>query len=350
MTDRIKHILTYISVVTIVLIILYLSLHKKEAVDFRYARMQMGTIVEITASSSNADETSISEAAEAAFHEIERLEALFSSYRNDSDVSRINAAAGKQPVKVDLEVISVIERSIEIARISGGAFDPTVGVLGRIWSFSGDKSMKIPSRDKVAALLELVNFEAITIDSENSTVKFDKEGLQINLGGIAKGYIVGKAAEVLKRRGVKRGMVKAGGDMVVFDTENGAPFKIGIQHPRDPNMIVGEVTFHNEAVATSGDYERHVIWDGIRYHHILDPSTGYPARKSRAVTVVAVDPTITDALSTAVFVMGPEKGMALVESLHGVEGLIIDNMGLITVSSGLKNRLVIKDVSKSDLQ
>jgi thiamine biosynthesis lipoprotein len=349
MTGRIKHILAYISVITIVFIILSVSLYKRKAVDFRYARMQMGTIVEITVSASNVDENRISEAVEAAFQEIERLEALFSSYRNDSDISRINAAAGKRPVKADPEVVSVIERSMEIARISGGAFDPTVGVLGRVWSFSSDKRMEIPSRDKVAELLEMVNFEAITVDSENSTVKFDREGLQINLGGIAKGYIVGRAAEVLKRRDIKRGIVKAGGDMVVFDTGNGEPFKIGIQHPRDPNVIIGEVTFYNEAVATSGDYERYIIRDGVRYHHILDPSTGFPARKSQAVTVVSVDPTITDALSTAIFVMGPEKGMKLIESLHGVEGLIIDDMGLITASSGLKDRLVIKDVQKSEL-
>jgi thiamine biosynthesis lipoprotein len=346
MAGRIKHILVYISVVTIVFIILSLSLFKREAVDFRYARMQMGTIIEITVSSSDVDETRIRETAEAAFHEIERLEALFSSYRNNSDISRINAAAGKRPVKVDPEVASVIERSLEIARISGGAFDPTVGVLGRIWNFSGDKKMEIPSRDEVGGLLELVSFEAINVDSENSTVKFDREGLQINLGGIAKGYIVGKAVEVLKKRGIKRGIVKAGGDMVVFDTENGEPFKLGIQHPRDPSMIVGEISFSNKAVATSGDYERYMIKDGIWYHHILDPSTGFPARKSQAVTIVAEDPTITDALSTAVFVMGPKKGMALIESLDGAEGLIIDAMGSITISSGLKDILVIKEARK----
>ena len=147
---------------------------------------------------------------------------------------------------------------------------------------------------------------------------------------------MGKAAEVLKKNGIKRGMVHAGGDMIVFNEPDSPPWLIGIQDPRNKDNIIGTLKVSNTTVATSGDYERFFVKDGKRYHHIMDPSTGFPANKSITATMVTKDPTLADALSTAVFIMGPESGMKLIEELPGVEGLIIRADGKLTMSSGFK--------------
>ncbi|MFQ5587059.1 MAG: FAD:protein FMN transferase, partial [Thermodesulfobacteriota bacterium] len=295
------------------------------------------------------DETAAAEAARAVFDEFDRVDRLMTSWLDDSDVSKINRRAGAGGVKVSPEVIFVVTRALEIARKSGGAFDPTVGVLGRVWSFSGEKGRAIPSREEVEKLLELVDYRKVVVDRERGTVSLGRAGMEINLGGVAKGYIVGRAVEVLKGGGISRGIVKAGGDMVVFDRENN-PFTIGIQHPRKSDTLIGEISFANVAIATSGDYERYTVRDGVRYHHILDPTTGFPARGSRGVTVLSRDPTLADALSTSVFVMGPTRGMALIEESPGVEGMIIDEEGEIIVSTGLKGRLVIRETEKPEKQ
>jgi len=348
MNRQTKKILAYLTVTAIVLVLLYLSLPEPVPMEYNYARMQMGTVVEITVSGSssrfNDDEERYDSAVEAAFREIDRLEALFSSYKETSDISLINKAAGRGPVKVDPEVVYVVARALEIAEKSGGAFDPTIGIMKKVWSFSGEKKRPIPSPAEVAALLELVDYRQIILDRETGTVALGKAGMQLNLGGLAKGYIVGQAVKTLKEGGIKRGIVKAGGDMVVFDEES-RPFNIGLQHPRQADMLIGELAFTNEAVATSGDYERFTIRDGVRYHHILDPTTGFPARGTQAVTLLSADPTLADALSTTVFVLGPAKGMALIESLPNVEGMIIDETGEIAASSGLKERLLLKESS-----
>ncbi|MBI5893748.1 MAG: FAD:protein FMN transferase, partial [Deltaproteobacteria bacterium] len=173
-------------------------------------------------------------------------------------------------------------------------------------------------------------------DRNSNTVKLGRKGMRINLGGIAKGYIVSQAAEKIKSKGIKKGIIHAGGDMFVFNESDNKPFKIGIQHPREKDKIIGTIEILNGAVATSGDYERFFIKDGIRYHHIMDPKTGFPASKIRAVTIVAKDGTMADAISTAVFVMGLEDGMKLIEKLPDIEGLIIDANGNVHLSSGLK--------------
>ena len=347
MNRRIRKPLAYLTVTAIVLALLYLSLPEPVPMEYNYARMQMGTVVEITVSGTNNEENEerYDNAVEAAFREIDRLEALFSSYQETSDISRINKAAGQGPVTVDPEVVFVVARALEIAEKSGGAFDPTIGIMKKVWSFSGEKKRPIPSPAEVAALLKLVDYRQIILDRETGTVALGKAGMQLNLGGLAKGYIVGQAVKTLKEGGIKRGIVKAGGDMVVFDEES-RPFNIGLQHPRQADMLIGELAFTNEAVATSGDYERFTIRDGVRYHHILDPTTGFPARGTQAVTLLSADPTLADALSTTVFVLGPAKGMALIESLPNVEGMIIDETGEIAASSGLKERLLLKESSK----
>ena len=333
---RRKSPIAYIIVAAVVFVILAVPLvMKKERAGVVYTRDLMGTLVEFTLMDGAADR--FDAAAEAGFAEIARLEGLLSSYSPTSDVTRISTAGGGGgPVRVAPEVVEVVSKALEIAELSGGAFDPTIGALAGVWGWSGE-SGKVPSEEELARLLPLVDYTRIRVDEDASTVELTGPGRALNLGGVAKGYIVARAIEKLKAGGVTRGIVRAGGDLTVFQTaKRPRPFKIGIRHPREAEKLLGEALVTGGAVTTSGDYERFFIKDGVRYHHILDPATGMPARGSRSVTIVAEDPTRADALSTAVFVMGPEAGMALIERLDGVEGVIVDAKGRVLRSSGFK--------------
>lgn len=335
MTNRQKNLLAFAATI-FVFSIIALAIYNKKPSEIKYTRPLMGTIVEITLIGKN--EALLSAAAEAAFAEIKRLEGLMSHYREDSDVTKINNAAGKEPVAISNETMEVIEASLKASQITHGAFDISMGVLGKVWHFTKDDKGELtsPSKEDVKKLLPLIDYRQIIIDKESNKVKLAKKGMKINLGGVAKGYIVGKAVEVLKKNGIKRGMVHAGGDMVVFNEPDSPPWLIGIQDPRNKDNIIGTLKVSNTTVATSGDYERFFIKDGKRYHHIMDPSTGFPANKSMAVTIVTKDPTFADTLSTGIFVMGPVDGMKLIEGLPDVEGMIIGADGKLTMSSGFK--------------
>lgn len=307
---------------------------RKDTENITYTKMLMGTVVQITLMEGDRD--NFENASEKAFDEIKKLEGRFSSYIPASDVAKISEAAGVEPVKVSPDVLKVTEEALKVAGLSGGAFDPTVGALGKVWGYSGEKEY-VPSKEEVEKALPLVDYRKVTLDKENSTVMLKEKGMTLNLGGIAKGYIVARAVDVLKGERIKRGIIRAGGDMVVFQ-DGSKPFIIGIQHPREKKLL-GEAHVLNGAVATSGDYERFFMKDGVRYHHILDPKTGFPANRSRSATIIADDATIADGLSTAVFVMGPEKGMELIERLENVEGVIVDAESKVSVSSGFKGKI-----------
>ncbi len=304
-----------------------------------YRKLQMGTLVEITVL--GGDKERFDKAIGRAFRKIHELENLFSSYEPPSDVSRISGGAGQGPVTVSADVVQVALKAKEVAKLTDGAFDPTIGSLAGLWGYSGEKGI-VPTLEELKKVLPHVNYKKILIDKEASTVELADPGVAFNLGGIAKGYIIGQAVEVLKKYGITRAIIKAGGDMFTFNVsgKKKRPFKIGIRDPRGAETdIIGEVYLTNGAVATSGDYERFFMVDGKRYHHILNPKTGMPAMKTRSATVVTIDPTLADALSTGVFVLGPAKGMALIERLEGVEGVIVSANGKITTSSGFKGKI-----------
>lgn len=301
-----------------------------------YTKTLMGTVVQLTMM--EGDAAKFDEAAEAAFAEVARLEAIFSSYRDDSDVSVMNASAGKSLVKVRPETVEVLRKALYVAALSGGAFNPAVGALAGVWGLSGEKGV-VPSREEVEKLLPLADYHYIVLKEHDRKAGLERKGMAINLGGVAKGYIVDKAAFAMRKAGVTRGIIHAGGDMTVFQKEKGKPFIIGIKDPREEEKLLGEAYVYNGAVATSGDYERFFMKDGVRYHHILDPKTGFPARGTRGVTLIARDPTVADALSTAVFVLGPEKGMKIIEGLDGVEGVIVGEDGKVHLSSGFEGKI-----------
>ncbi len=330
----------YIVTTGVVILLLFFSISRDKPKIANNAKFLMGTIVEIT--SVHSSDWRIKTATDAAFQEIRRLESLFSSYREDSEISRINNSGGKGPVRVAPEVAYVASKAMVLSRMTNGAFDPTINVFRHIWSFSGEQKTDLPEPADIKRLLPLVDFRQVKVDLKNSTVELTREGMSLNLGGVAKGYIVQKAVEVLRSNGIRKGIVKAGGDMVIFNDLDEVPFRIGIEHPRKRGYLLGELPILNGTIATSGDYERYFTKDNRRYHHILDPSTGMPAGKSQAVTIIATDPTLADGLSTAIFVLGPEEGIALIESLDGVEGLIVGSSGEIITSSGLEINITEK--------
>jgi len=212
-------------------------------------------------------------------------------------------------VEVSAEVLYVVEEALRVSRLSGGAFDPTIGALSGVWGFSGERGY-VPESSEVEALLPLVDFREVMVDKSAKTVGLNKKGMTLNLGGIAKGYIVGSAAKVLEDSGVERGIIKAGGDMFVFQSgveRRQRPFVIGIKHPRQEGGLLGEVYVKRGAVATSGDYMQSFTPDR-NIHHILDPRTGRSPDHTSAVTIVASTAMDADALSTSVFVLGPQRG------------------------------------------
>lgn len=298
-------------------------------------RILMGTLVEISVV--GRDEDKAAAAINDAFGEMERVEKLMSRWIPESEVSRINRWAGVRPVKVSTEVREVIQRAGEISKASGGYFDISVGGLLDLWGFEGSGG-RVPAKVEIEQALGLVGYGAIHMDEEASTVEL-RRGMRIDLGGIAKGYAVDRAYEVLTSRGYGNVIVNAGGDMRVGGRKPKGPWVIGIQDPRDRSRILASLDVGDISVATSGDYERYFEADGVRYHHLLDPFTGYPARQCRSVTILAKDAVTADALATAVFVMGPEKGLRLIEAMEGVEALIVSADGKIIQSQDLKGKV-----------
>lgn len=298
----------------------------------------MGT--RVTVSLWTDDEVRAARATAAVFEELRRIDRLMTSWLEDSDVSGINAAAGVRAVRVDPEVLKVIRKAQEVARASDGAFDITVGAFRGLWKFDQDKDGTIPDPAAVDARLPLVRYQDVQIDARRRTVKLRRKGMRITLGGIAKGYAVDRAVTMLRAQGFVDFILQAGGDLYVAGHRGGRPWRVGIRDPRSERAVPFAVAeIQDRTFSTSGDYERSVIKDGVRYHHILDPATGRPAARSRSVTVMAADAFTADAWSTALFVMGPEKGMPLVEKMPGLDAVFVGPDNRVHVSSGLRDRV-----------
>lgn len=269
------------------------------------------------------------------FGEMMEMENIFSSHISDSDINRINEAAGRESVKVEEETIFVLQKALEVAEISEGAFDPTIGPLLELWGFGTDET-RVPAAEELNKVLPLINYRAVQIDEENSTVFLPEPGMKIDLGGIAKGFIVDRGQRVAETFSATALFINAGGDISIKGIKpTGDRWKIAVQDPRSPEEWVAIIEMDEGSVATSGDYQRFFEEGGEIFHHILDPRTGFPSGNVSSVSILAADTLMSDALSTAVFVLGLEKGMELLKSLDGVEGVIIDKEGEIHLTPGL---------------
>ncbi len=290
----------------------------------RASRLLMGTLVEITVVGEGEKAKT---AAEAIFSEIKRVEAL-TSFHSPSELMRVNDNAGKGPVKTDPELLELIAESLRIAQKTHGAFDPTVGPLSRLWQFSGSNEPRIPEESEIREALTKVGWIRIKIDSAAGTILLPEPGMALDLGGIAKGYALNHVARIIEKLGVSGALVNIGGDILALgEKEPGKPWRVGVEDPRNPRGIVAVTLLKDRVIVTSGDYERYFIKDGKRYHHILDPVTGYPADKLQSATIVGPVGVTLQPLGTAAFVMGVERGLKLVESVTGAKGLLIDSEG-----------------------
>jgi thiamine biosynthesis lipoprotein len=268
----------------------------------------------------------------AVLDEYRRIDFLMSTYRPDSEISRVNSEASGRPVHVGSELFGVVERSLELSAASRGAFDISYESVGYLYDF---RAHARPDKRQIQSGLAAIDYRLIELDRAASTIKFAKNGMRINLGGIAKGYAVARGAELLVSRGVQHALLNAGGDTRVLGDRRGTPWIVGIRNPRSADAVVTRLPLVNEAISTSGDYERFFEEDGRRFHHIINPSTGEPTEGVLSVTVIGPDSTTTDGLSTTLFVLGVEAGMELIESFAEFEAVIVESNGQLHFSSGL---------------
>jgi FAD:protein FMN transferase len=295
----------------------------------------MGTLVELTAV---APSDAIAQAAlTAGFQEIRRLENMLSTWIETSELSRVNQAAGLEPVGVSAETFDLLRRALEAAAYTEGGFNIAIGPAVQLWNIP--EAPRIPSAVELEIAAQSVDYRRVHLDHTRRTVFLEKPGMRIDIGGIGKGLAAEKAAAVMRAIGATGGLVAVAGDFRAFGRRaDGTAWPIGIQHPRESGKILAMLDATDEAISTSGDYARYFIRDGVRYHHILDPKTLQPARLCQSVTIIAPDATIADALATGVFVMGPVSGFALVERL-GLGAVIVDAQGVVIVSSRLRDRV-----------
>jgi FAD:protein FMN transferase len=277
-------------------------------------------------------------AATAGFAEIRRLEELLSTWIPTSELSRVNTSAGVMPVSVSSETMTVVQGAIQAAEMTDGGFNIAIGPVMDAWNVT--EGRRIPTEAELEALRPLVDLQAVHVDVGKQTIFLAKAGMRIDVGGIGKGYAADQAVMAMKKAGASAGVVALSGDIKAFgQLPGGKRFPVGIQHPRQEGAVLAWIDLQDEAISTAGDYERFFEWNGVRYHHILDPRTLQPARSCQSVTVIAREGIWADGLDTGIFVMGAESGMRLIEALPDVEAIIVDYEGLVHVSSGLRDRI-----------
>lgn len=311
--------------------------HGKQRI-FKETRTSFYTIVSITVVSDSKDQAK--KAIDASFDELDRLATILNFYSSTSEISMINRMAGEKPIKVSSDTINILKKAVRISKITDGAFDVTVGPLVKLWDI---QHRVIPSKEQIEEKQRLVGYKNIIIDKNNSTVFIKLKGAQIDLGGIIKGYAVDKIVQVFHRNGIKSGVISVGGEIRALGKKpDGTLWTIGIQNPRQKgtdDKVIATVELSDKAFSTSGDYMKYFVKDGVRYHHLLDPKTGYPSKQCGSTTIIANDNTTTDGFSK-LFILGPAKGLAVAKE-EGFDVLFIDCKEHIVMSDGLKNKVKI---------
>jgi thiamine biosynthesis lipoprotein len=271
-------------------------------------------------------------AIDAVMDDMHRTDELMSTYKPESQLSQVNAHAFERPVEVDPDIIDVVAKALEYSRLSDGAFDITYASVGYLYDY---RQHVHPSQAQIDAALPSVDYRQLKVDRKANTIRFLKGGMRIDLGGIAKGWAVDRGIEILRGLGIEHAMVNAGGDTRLLGDRLGKPWIVGIRDPRKDHTVVTRIPLQDEAISTSGDYERFFEEDGVRYHHILVPGTGKSPGLVRSVTVVGATATHTDGLTKPIFILGVERGMEFVRRVKDVEAVIVDNDGRIYYSPGL---------------
>jgi len=265
--------------------------------------------------------------------EMRRIDQTFSPYIETSELSRLNREAPLGWVDASDEMLDLLGKSLRMGDLTGGAFDITYASVGRYYDFrKGER----PDEALIEEKLPAIDYHHVEIDWPNHRVRFLHPAVYVDLGGIAKGYAVDRCIDLLVRAGVTEASVAAGGDSRILGDRRGQPWNVGIADPRHEGQVTALLPLMDTAISTSGDYERFYEEDGVRYHHILDPATGDSARRSMSVTILGPEASFTDALSTAVFVLGPEKGLELINRLDGIDAIIVGSDGVLRYSAELE--------------
>ena len=284
-----------------------------------------------------ADDARSGEAAAAAvMEEMHRIDRAMSPHKSTSELCRINREAARQAVPLTPEMYRLVARAIEFSRLSDGAFDISYAAVGQLYDY---RQRVRPSAKVLERARALVGWQQLQLDAGARTLRFARDGMRIDLGGFAKGHAVDNAAALLARRGIRQAWISAGGDSRVLGDRRGRPWSVAIRDPRRPGEVVAVLPLEDVSISTSGDYERYFDEGGERVHHLIDPATGRSPSTVRSVTILAADGLTSEALSKAVFVLGAERGLALIESLSSVDAVVIDAKGVLHASSGLLHGL-----------
>lgn len=298
------------------------------------SRPQLGTVVNLTIIS---DDETASKASSAVFSEIYRIENLMSPYLPESEISKINENAGKKLTFVSKEVHDIIQKSIEISVVTGGAFDISFASIGKLWDYKKENFIP-PTSLEIKKKIQLVDYKKIQVNNDLS-VFLKKHGMKIGLGAIAKGYAVQRGVEVLREMGVESAIVEEGGDLQVIGEKYGNRWKTGLMHPRKRKLFLTIDLESLDSIATSGDYERFTMYKGKRYSHIIDPRTGYPTNTFASVSVLSKDPVISDSYATAIFVMGLDEAIKFLDSQEDISVIMIDLKMDVYISKNLNKRI-----------
>lgn len=295
----------------------------------------MGNHFEITVVGD--DEQWANEKIEIGVKEIQRIEKLLTTYAEDSETNLINTNAGISPVKVSEEIILLIERALRISNITQGAFDISYGSVDKsLWNFDTNMT-SLPSREIAKQSVRLINYKNIIIDKEASTVFLKQKGMRIGFGGIGKGYAAEQAKNVMRAAGVENGVVNASGDLTTWGLmPDGNKWTIGIVHPEMASRVFSYMNVSGLSVATSGNYEKYIMIDGVKYSHTINPKTGLPVTGIKSVTIVSTNAEVADAMATPVMIMGIEAGLNMINQINDIEAIVIDDNNTLYATKNIK--------------
>ncbi len=304
------------------------------------AEFLMGTYMEVKAIGRNAPL-----AIEKAFARLKNIEERMTQNSMTSEVAGINQKAGIEPVTVSADTFYVIQKALHYAELTEGKFDPTIQPVVKLWQI-GSPQARVPAPEEIAAKLQVVNYHAVELDAELNTVWLTQPGMGLDLGGIAKGYAADEVAAILREHGVKKALINLGGNLYALgNSPSGQPWRIGIQDPEDErSQYIAVIEANDRTLVTSGAYERFLKVDDKLYHHILNPATGYPATTDLlSVTIITTNSIDADALSTSVFILGLDDGLALVNRLPDIDAVLINKEHQVFATEGVRDRMTIVD-------
>jgi len=279
------------------------------------------------------DKGSGNAAIDAVMAEMRRIDELMSTYKSTSELSKVNARAALEPIKITPELFGLLTTALQYSRDTDGAFDITYASVGYMYDF---RHRKRPDEASIEKALPAVDYHHVLLDPKTGTVRFSQPGVRIDLGGIAKGHAVDSSIQVLQKRGITRALVTAGGDSRIIGDRFGTPWVVGIRHPDRKNEVIAKIPLEDAALSTSGDYERYFDENGVRYHHIIDPHSGHSASKVRSATIIGPTATRTDGLSKTAFVLGPERALEIYNRLDDIDAILVTPNGRVLYTKGLE--------------